>query len=79
MRDMMKNSEAVYDCLDVFGFSQRVSGTWKRFGFGARSFDIKLDKKNMDICSERGVRTLLSLGAQSLGLGAARIIRYKYV
>ena len=49
MRDMMKTPGLQYDCLDVFGFSQRVSKMWRRYGFHSISFDIKLDHKRHDI------------------------------
>ena len=57
-------------CVDVFGASRRVEQAWKAAGYCAAGFDIKLSNRH-DICSERGMKTLLALGLQQLELSLA--------
>ena len=70
LRFMYQTGEEVrrsVDCLDLFGASGRVKRTWEKAGYSASGYDIKLSK-NHDICSLAGVKTLLVLGLQWLGM-----------
>ena len=62
----METVDKAYDCLDLFGASQRVKQTWEDHGFPAASYDIKISAAH-DICSSSGVHLLLHLGAQTHG------------
>ena len=66
MRTWMTNHKPKYDCLDVFGASQKVSKTWIAAGFRSVSFDIKLNREH-DLVSEKGFHALMRLGAECLG------------
>ena len=55
----------IYDCLDVFGASERVQDTWMDSGYQASSYDIKLSNDN-DICAFNGFHTLMKLALQFL-------------
>lgn len=47
--------------LDVFGASGRMAGRWTQRNLQARSFDIKVDKKD-DITSREGFFRLAAMG-----------------
>ena len=55
-----------YDCLDMFGASQRVAQTWKDAGYRAIAFDVKLSKSH-DLCSKKGVQVLLRMALELFG------------
>ena len=57
--------ERAYQCLDLFGASQRVQKTWERSGYKGLAYDIKLCKDH-DLVSELGFKTLLYMGLQLL-------------
>ena len=65
MQETATSVEQIYDCVDVFGASQRIVDTWMDAGWNAIGFDIKIDQSH-DVCSERGVKTLLKMGLQLL-------------
>ena len=54
------------DCIDLFGATQRVARCWRKYGYQAESYDIKLDKARHDITSSLGFRALLEMGARLL-------------
>ena len=47
--------------LDCFGASQKMAKAWKRRGFKASAYDIKLSTDTMDIVTESGFYNLLLL------------------
>lgn len=62
-RTLASQTRRVYQVIDLFGASQKVSNTWKQEGFNAAGYDIKLSTSH-DICSENGFRELLKMGCQ---------------
>ena len=60
-------AEPKYHVLEAFGASQRLKSAWKSAGFSGVSFDIKLAARH-DLCTEQGVKTLLSMAMESLVL-----------
>ena len=58
----------IYDCLDMFGASQRVAETWKTAGYRAIAFDVKLSSSH-DLCSQKGVKVLLRMALELLSWG----------
>ena len=60
-------------CVDCFGASGRIRQTWEKAGFSALGFDIKLSQGH-DLCSESGLKTLLTMGLQKLGFNLIQLV-----
>ena len=56
----------IYYALDLFGASRSVTRAWRKAGFAATAFDIKLSKRH-DLCTKMGFFLLGRLGMQLLG------------
>ena len=66
MRETEGTVARIYDCLDMFGASQRVAQTWQDAGYRAIAFDVKLSRSH-DLCSQKGVKVLLRMALELLG------------
>ena len=63
MNEMLRTNDKVYDVLDLFGATQKVSRTFASAGHTAISFDIKLSS-TQDLVSEGGFRELLDISSR---------------
>ena len=67
VKELHHSSAMVYDCLDIFGASERIKFTWINAGYKASAFDVKLSPDH-DLTAEVGFKTLVELGLGLLGL-----------
>ena len=70
MRNLRAGTAPLYHCLDLFGATRRVSSTFKRSGYQAVAYDIKLSPK-CDVTSEDGFKNLMKLSSQQLAKHSA--------
>lgn len=63
MDELLHTNEKVYDVLDLFGATQKVSRTFESAGHKSVSFDIKLSS-TQDLVSESGFRELLDISSR---------------
>jgi len=54
-------------CLDLFGASGRIAGTFVQAGYKALGFDIKINPLH-DITQESGLKELIRVGMQLLDI-----------
>jgi hypothetical protein len=56
-------------CVDMFGASAKLARCFRRQGFDAECFDIKIGGRSMDIMTRTGVDTALDMGMRMVDGG----------
>jgi len=62
----MQSAQTLH-CLDLFGASGRVARTWSKAGYQSVGYDVKISHTH-DICTETGMKVLLSMAARFPGM-----------